>query len=509
MKGHILVFVCFLLKIFNAKNYLSIYCKKYCQLFILMKSSLLVQIWEALPEINRRQIGKAVRSPLLNQREEVISLLDFLEKSKTPGKSNTTRSLSKEAAFHYVFGGKETFDDGKMRHLMAYLLDIIRRCIAWQEWSEDPHEVNVYLCKALGKIGLNDPWEKELARAKGLLEKSPLRNDDYYFHMFSLEQEAWELGRQKHRGGIDNVAAINNAFGVFVAVNSLRQGCTLTAQKTMSNVSAIIPYLSETLRLVEEGAFKEIAVVETWHASYLALTKPDKEEHFIRLKLLLEKNASIFSNTDLRNLYILAINVCIRRINAADRKYTREAFDLYRSGLSRGVFLENGYLSKVTYRNVLNIAVAVGELEWALAYLEEFQDFLPPKERENIFRYNLATYFFRIRQYDKAMELLPFVEMRTMLENFDVRRMMVRIYYEQGEIQALESLLDSFDIYLRRHREGGYHREMYRNYVRFLKKIIAPAHRDAKAWQKLRAEILQTEYLAEREWLLSMHSSDR
>ena len=32
---------------------------------------------------------------------------------------------------------------------------------------------------------------------------------------------------------------------------------------------------------------------------------------------------------------------------------------------------------------------------------------------------------------------------------------------------TLDSLLDSFAAYLQRHREAGYHREMYRNLVRF------------------------------------------
>lgn len=469
-----------------------------------MKNSLLFHTWIALAETHGRQIAKAVRSPLFNQRKDAIRLLDFLEKYGIQRRSKNNRSLTKEAAFRFVYGSQEAFDDGKLRHLMAHLLDIIRQYLAWQEWSDDAGQINLYLCRALGKMGLNDQWEKELRRSKNQLAKGSLRNDDYYFQQFLFERETWELGRQKYRSGIDNVASINHAFAVFVAVHSLRQGCTLLAQKNMTNVSAMIPYLSETLRLIADGYFKDITVVSTWHVSYLALKEPEDSTHFNHLKKLLAEHAGLFSNSDLRDLYILAINICIRRINTADKKYTHEAFDLYRSGLSLGVFLENGYLSKVTYRNVLNIAVAVGELDWALEYLYTFQDNLPSKERENIFRYNLATYFFRIREYDKAMALLPFVEMRDMLENFDVRRMMVRIYYEQGETQALESLLDSFDIYLRRHRDGGYHREMYRNYVRFLKKIITLPQSDAKGWQKLQTEILQTEYLAERDWLLSV-----
>ncbi|NUO03542.1 MAG: hypothetical protein HUU01_23250 [Saprospiraceae bacterium] len=477
-----------------------------------MESAILTKIWLSLPDAQRRLIAKAVHSPLFNQREEVARLLEFIEKqaSQTPAKnrSRKTDGFTKEAAFQYVFAKKPqkttVYDDGKMRHLMAYLLEVIRNCLAWQDWNSEPSNVNLHLCYALKKSGVTEFWEKELERSKAALAQSTFRHDGYYFQQFALEQEIWELGRQKHRSGIDNVEALNSSFGVFVAVNSFRQGCSLLAQKSMSNVSAIIPYLQETLRLAEQGYFRDNAAVETWHASYVALTEPENEAHFLRLKELLAQNGEVFPNPDLRDLYILALNVCIRRINAADKKYMREAFDLYRGGLARRVFLENGYLSKTTYRNVMNIAVGVGEWDWAFSYLQEFQPFLSPKDRENIYRYNLATYYFRKQEYNAALELLRHVELREMLENFDARRMMVRMYYELGEFQALESLLDSFDIYLRRHREGGYHREMYRNFVRFMRKMVIPAKRSTAEQNKLKKEITQTEYLAEREWLLSL-----
>ena len=91
-----------------------------------------------------------------------------------------------------------------------------------------------------------------------------------------------------------------------------------------------------------------------------------------------------------------------------------------------------------------------------------------------------------------------------MIENFDARRMMLRIYFERNEIQALSSLLESFGIYLRRHREGGYHREMYQNLVKFMKKLISIPPNNKSALKKLEETVRQTRYLAEREWLLSV-----
>lgn len=483
-----------------------------------MENTLLVRLWKALPEAQRRQVGRALHSPVFNQRQELVRLLDFIEKQlllagqkQAKNRRSVATSFTKEAAFQFIFSGEKglgkgipVFDDGKMRHLMTYLLEVIRECLAWQEWSSDHTEVNLHFCRALKKMGLDDFYEKELERARMALDKPPLRHDGYYFHKFELEQEVWELRRQKQRSGLGNVQEMNTAFGVFVAVHSLRQGCTLLAQKALANVSVTVPYLSETLRLAAQGAFQNIPAVEAWHTAYLALQECDHETHFDRLKMHLEQHGDVFPNTDLRDLYILALNVCIRRINAGDKKHIREAFDLYRAGLQRSVFLENGWLSKFTYRNVLNIAVALQEWDWALAYLQEFQAYLPPKERENIFKYNLATFYFRKKDYQQALALLPYVELRDILENFDSRRMLLIMYFEQKEWQALAYLLDSFGIYLQRHKEGGYHREMYLNLVRFLKKMLAQPIQNEEERSSIRVEIMETAHLAEREWLLSV-----
>ena len=242
----------------------------------MMENTLLVRLWKALPDTQRKQVSQALRSPGFNQREELIRLLDFIEKNlpaigrKEARNRRSAIAFSKEAAFAFILSGEHArrakqatvFDDGKMRHLMTYLLEVIRECLAWQEWRSDATEVNLHFCRALKKIGLDDFHEKELERARLALEKPPLRHDGYYFHRFALEQEAWEMRRQKQRSGMGNVQEMITAFGVFVAINSLRQGCTLLAQKMLANVVVTVPYLSETLRLAGAGTFQGIAAVE-------------------------------------------------------------------------------------------------------------------------------------------------------------------------------------------------------------------------------------------------------
>ena len=100
------------------------------------------------------------------------------------------------------------------------------------------------------------------------------------------------------------------------------------------------------------------------------------------------------------------------------------------------------------------------------------------------------------------LELLRTVEFSEVFINLDVRRMLLKGYYELGEWSVLTSLLDSFKAYLRRQKDLGYHRESYLNLVKFTQKVMRVADKRVAARRQLAAQIQAVEAVAEREWLL-------
>jgi len=485
-----------------------------------MRDSLLGKAFFGLSDADRKALLQTVHAAPFNSRSEVVRLLDYMEQfaGQPISRKNSLRSarpqtFGKEDAFAWAFAeGNDAgrrkaavpaeYDDDRMRHLMAYSLEAIRLFLAWEDWKSDPVAVSIYLCKALKKRGMESLFEKDYQRTLHILNAKTERSAEHFFQHYTLESDAWQLYRARQRRDVNKLQTLADSFGAYVAISTLRQGCATLGQQLPNEVPTHITYLPETLRLVEQGIFAHVPAIQIYYFGYKALTEPDGHQMFEEMKVRLKQADGIFPDDELRDIYILAINFCIRQINGGQRQYVQEAFDLYRLGLARKVFLENAALSPFTYRNILNIALALGEWEWSLQYLHEFAPYLPAKERDNIFRYNLATYYFRRPDYDRALELLRQVEFRDMFYNFDARQMLLRIYHDRREYQALESLLESFALYLQRHSGAGYQREMYQNLVRFTKRLIKIRPDEVAKWQELRADIEGTKHLAERDWLL-------
>lgn len=469
-----------------------------------MEKSPLIEIVSTLSKQNLRELRKFVRSPFFNQRDDVARLFDFLAEH-----ASQPENLRKETVFAAVFPERAAqFDDLLLRHAMSMLFQHIKHYLAYRHWSDDAGRAGLDLCHALQQRGLDDMFEKELARTRQRLDAAPTRNADFYHLKYQLELAAWDFSRKKQRSGGD-LSRVDEAFAAYVATNQLRHRAASLAQESVSGhekravaAGPPPPFLAAAERGVEAGDFAAMPAVLLYYHSCKAMQSIDNEAHFRELAALLDAHWRAFPQPEMKDLWTLVLNFCIRQINAGGREYLREAFNLYRTGLERGILLENGLLSKFTYNNVLLSGLALGEWDWSLDFLEKYRPLLPARERESAYRYNLAVYWFRRPDYDRVLEILRTAEFREPLHNLDARRMLLRIYFERQEWQVLESHLESFKQYLSRHRDIGYHRDLNRNLIDFTKKLLRLAAHGEGSRERLRASISASKLVAERAWLL-------
>ncbi len=477
-----------------------------------MQDSPLVQTFGTLSKPERRAFGKWLGSPFFNSRSDVLRLFEYLCAHVPAGEKAMQQPVDKLSAYSQVFPPGErrsarAYSDADMRHAMSFLFQALKQFLAYQHWAQDEVDTGRHLCKSLRERGLDQVFEKEFAALNERLSASPHRSAEYFFQQYHLHVERWEVFRRSNRGASDALRLAGAARDAHIASETLRQACALLARPGEQAPDATSVFLEATLGAVAAGAFNTVPAVMAYYHCYLLLSEEDAvaEPHFRSLRSLLDAHWDLFPNNEVRDLYVGAINYCIRRLNGGARTYIGEALDLYRSGLQHRVLLEDGYLNRYAYNNILLLALAQEDWDWALQFLEQYKSVLPPRDRDSAWRYNLATYYFRKKDYRQAQEILSRVEFRDVFYHLDARRMLVRIYFDTDATSALESLLDSFTIYLQRKRSAlGYHRELNLNFVRFVKRLLQLEPGNTAARRRLAEKIGETRMVAEREWLLAV-----
>jgi tetratricopeptide (TPR) repeat protein len=214
------------------------------------------------------------------------------------------------------------------------------------------------------------------------------------------------------------------------------------------------------------------------------------------------ENEQLFQAEELRDLYLLAINYCIRRLNQGEMQYAKEGLDWYKRGLASGGLLTDGVLSRFTYRNIVAMGLKVGDFEWVQSFIYEYKSLLEKQHRESMFTFNLAKLAYHRKQYQEALNLLRKAKYKDLLLNLAAKTLLLKTYYELEEWDMLESHLEAMQNYLRRKKVMGYHQTNYKNLIHYTKKLVSVSPYNKTAKEDLEKRLDNEEILTEKEWLL-------
>ncbi|MEO0776287.1 MAG: hypothetical protein AAF146_06975 [Bacteroidota bacterium] len=469
-----------------------------------MHQSRLVEVFQYLDKRDLRHLEKFVASPYFNQRQDVIDLFHYLRKQHPFPRPKT---LERRVIFAALFPDQD-YDEKQLGYTFSFLFKTVKAFLAYEEMRDNPVVEQTHLCRALRKRGIKRVFEGELKVAKKLVDNQPLRNADYHFFHYQLALEQYSVNSIASRHPDEVFTEMTDHFGHYFIANRLRLSSAALSQQTVAPNARPELLLDEVLQHTQTNDYSHIPAISIYYHTYKALTETDSTPYFQQLRQLVQTQQHRFAEQEIRDIYVLAINYCIRQINAGQDQFLTTLFEIYKEGLANAVFITNGVMSRFTYKNIAMAGLGLKEYQWVEDFLFRYQDRIEKKYRESTFNYNLAILYYRQPDYHKAMKLLQQADFDDPLLNVNARRMLLTIYYSEQAYDALQSHLDSFKNYIYRHPELGYHRTLNLNLIRFTKKLLHTQRYDTAGLAKLRQEIEATQEVAEKPCLLEQVRGD-
>lgn len=469
-----------------------------------MEKSRLLRLLRTLSRQEMRGLKKFVANPFFNQRKEVPALLDLLEKSL-----KTERVLpDKRQAYRQIFSGSEP-DDHRVRMTMSFLYQLTGQFLAVQSFLEDRQQYHRRLATIARQRNVPELFHRSWEEARVAQQTPPLRNAQFYEEQYQLSLEKYRFDVENHPAGQIDFQDLSNQLDTAFLARKLWQACFMLSHQTVRNTPYHFGLLDTVLEYAAQTKAWETPAISLYYHCYLALANPAEKAHFQQFKTLLLQHGELFSTEELRDLYILAINFCIRQYNAGNPDFLPEQFDFYKAGLAKKYFLSDGVLSRYTYQNAATIGLVMHELEWVERFVHDYRSALREEHRESLFSFNLARLEYQRRNLGQALQLLQKADYKDLLLNLAAKTLQLKIFYELGEFDLLESHLQAIRAFIRRKKVMGYHRENYLNTVHFIQKLLENQQYDKTARSALRREIEETKAVAEKEWLLEVIDEKR
>ena len=165
-------------------------------------------------------------------------------------------------------------------------------------------------------------------------------------------------------------------------------------------------FIDEIVQHIKKYKYEDIPPVAVYFQIYLALREGENLDNYFKLKDLLELYGNYFPINEAKNIYDSALNYCIRKINQGNQQFLREYFDLINIMIERETIYTDNKLSPWDFKNIVVIALRLGEYEWTENFILNFKERLLEDFRENAVTYNLAQLYFYQKKYNKVLSLL-------------------------------------------------------------------------------------------------------
>lgn len=463
-----------------------------------MQNSRLFEVFNTFQKKEIHGLRKFVRSPFFNQRAHVMVLFDYLVHCKFEKKQAPMRQEAYEKLFPDT-----VYDDHRLRLSMSLLVKVFEKYLVWQQVSQSKSGTKIQLARAYRERNLSRHFTTSIAELKQIQNKQILRNADYYQHQFELFQEEYLFLSEQSRMDDLNLQQVQENLDIAYITSKLRQSCFSISHQNISRREYDFGLLTSILSYIEQSDLLAIPAISVYYYCYNALINPKNYTYFEQFKKLIFEHQSKFPKGEIRDLFLLAANYCIRQLNQGEKRFAREGLSIYKEGLKNEVLFLNGSLSRFTYRNIVAKAIVSKDFNWAESFIQKHTEKLAEKYRESTYCFNLAWLEYERGNLDKALELLHQTHFADLLLNLSAKTIAMKIYYQLEAFELLYSHLEAMKKFINRKELIAYHKNNYINTIKFTKKLLElpPSSREAR--KALREEITNTASVAEKNWLLS------
>lgn len=387
----------------------------------------------------------------------------------------------------------QPYEDKKIRYLDHELYICLKDFLTYEGLTKNP-ALEAYLVnnELIGKDSSLFVFHHNILQER--IEALPYSIEKYFMEALSLQHA--------HRHAISKGIRDDSEFSHLALQNlenyynieKLRLYCVL-----INNEQVFISQTKNFENLIDKTIAEKNPVLQLYMDLYSLLNGKN-----VDINTLVVKTLGIYILLDVwyvKEIFIILQNFCIKKLKLGGKVYEKFLLDIYKIQIEKDILLHNQSLSPWTYKNIITIAFRLQEDQWAYSFMQEYIKYVSEDERQNVYSYNMANYFYRSKNYDKSQQILQTVEFTDTFYKLGAKWMLAKIYFEKEEWSVLEYHLQSFLHVLKRDRRLQREQKLpYINQIKYTT-LIAKAYQQHISLKSLLRKLDFSIPLAENLWI--------
>lgn len=458
------------------------------------------QVLCRLEGATHKRLSRFLQSPYFNQGRTLPRLCELLVEQVEQGKPGFDRRLIWRKLF-----GETLYDDVNFRKYCSDLLKSVEVFMAGESQAESAEIQAMATLDYVVRHKVEPLFSTAFRQAKGILAQKKYRTVDYFYHAYTIERQYYKMMDFDVKLDVRaNVEEISKNLDLFYWIEKLKLYSAVLSQRKTGMHQYTLDFMEEIMQHLKDFPLDDAPELAVYYYSFLTLYDAETVAHYYKLRALLDTYGSAMPQQEAIELFDSALHYCTGKLNQGNRVFLQEYFDLFEDAIRKEVFLVNGELATWRLNNSVGVALRLGKLDWAESFIESHKQYLSPETRINTYTFNLARVYRYKKEYHKVLALLNNIEYEDIGYNLISKAMLTITFYELEEHDALDSLLESFRVFLNRHKNiPPQTRVIYQNLIKYTRKLMRMVPGDKKSVVALQEEITREKAnTVNHEWLL-------
>ncbi len=470
-----------------------------------MKDNKLYATLNHFDKIEQNRLHKYIRSPYFNANNILTEFLDilFLYLNHRNGKIS---ELTKEAIWIKLFH-REPYNDIRFRKLCSDLLKLIEGFLAQEVFNNNPLQQAASLLQAVGERRM-DGLYKSAKKISELASERHFQHPLFYHYQYQIETNIFELTElDPFQNEHNNIEKIFNNLDYYFLCEKLKWYATILSSKKLISQEYDVLFIDAIIEHLRTKNYDKVPIINIYYLIVLTYLENNNTQHYYELINKLKHSRNYFQLNEQCDAYQYALNYCISKFNLGSQEFLNEYFRLAKYLIENEILftgLPDDKLAAVNFRGVVSVALRLKEYNWTEKFIKDIQNRLPVDQRETAVGFSLAQVYFYQKKYDLAISLLATVEYDDITYNLNGKSMLMAIYYEKDDFEALTFLMDSFKTFLTRHTEmSDVRKKLYLNLIKYTRKLTKIMPGDRKAVEQIKKELEEAKGspIASERWL--------
>ena len=462
-----------------------------------MKNSKLIDLLKTFDSKELREFRDFVKSPFFNKNQELVLFYDYLKKIAP---KFSEKKIDRNVVYQSLFPQKK-YDDKHFKYLMSFLLKLAEKYVGLKAYQNQKLLPDFHILESFIDRNLEKHFQQNYQKAASQFNTPTKSNTNFYYHQYLLADISNQhFLSQKIRKYDTRLQSASDYLDLFFLAKKLKYSCEILDRHQSISGEYSIGMFDEISDYLESNNFDAHPTINIYYHILKILSSKNTGHFFEKLKELLFDNFDDITKDEMQTMYFLTINFCVRKVRQGEKKYVEELLLLYEKGIETQILFDNEFLSPWTYKNVVKLGLGLNKFDWTENFIHKYNSSLPEPFQKDALQFNLADLYYYKNDLDKALEHLRNVEFSDIYYTLGAKVILLKIYFELNEQEALLSLLASFNIYLKRNKLIS--NEIIQTYQNFVKILNILNRRKPKDFEKLESLINDTPLLVSKNWLI-------